>query len=150
MITGAMVAEAARQYVGSPIVERGRSREGLDCVGLVVCTARDLGLRFPDFQGYGLNVWQHPKLRDVRASMSQYMREVTGAFAVGDIVLFGLGRSAIALSVGIVTAVNKGAIQKMIGGLHEEGNYFAEYDFIEGRYAIAGCYRFRELIATRW
>ena len=147
MITGQQVVEAARKYVGTPIMEGGRSREGIDCVGLVLCTARDLELSFPaNIQGYGLNAWLRPKLREARELMSQYMDQITGVFEAGDVVLFGLGRSAIALSVGIVTETdNAGAIRKMIGGLHEEGNYFAEYDFIEGRYTVAGCYRFREL-----
>jgi hypothetical protein len=143
MITGQQVVEAARQYVGVPIVEFGRSREGCDCVGLVLGVARDLALDFPaNFQSYGLNIWLHPKASEARDLLSQYM-EIVRLPQVGDVILFGL--SVIAVSVGIVTAVDKEGIQKMIGGLHELGPYFAEYDFIPERCKVAGCYRFREV-----
>jgi cell wall-associated NlpC family hydrolase len=101
MITGAMVAEAARQYVGAPIVEGGRSREGCDCVGLIVCTARDLGLSFPaDVTNYGMNIWLHPRTKDARGLLSECMIEVDSP-QVGDVILFS--KSVIAITVGFIT-----------------------------------------------
>lgn len=161
-VTGQMVAEAARKYEGVPVVEGGRSREGLDCVGLVLCVAHDLGLNFPaNIQGYGLNVWQHPRTCDAREILSQYMvqthennaplDEVARSAEVGDVVLFSL--AVIAITVGIVTAIDKGAtyaIQKLIGGLHGSRTHFAEYDFsTEDGCPITGCYRFHELAGDR-
>jgi cell wall-associated NlpC family hydrolase len=146
MITGQQVAEAARKYCGVPITEGGRSREGIDCVGLVLCVAHDLELNFPQsITGYGLNIWLHPRVREARELMGQCMDEVRGRVQTGDVVLFGFGRSAIANSVGIVTETELSAIKKLVGGLHELGAYFAEYDFMDGRCTVAGCYRFREL-----
>ncbi len=37
---------AARKYVGTPFADKGRrAGQGLDCVGLVLCTGEDLGLK---------------------------------------------------------------------------------------------------------
>lgn len=40
----ARLVSAAKSYVGVPFVHAGRSRAGLDCVGLVVAAAKDCGL----------------------------------------------------------------------------------------------------------
>jgi cell wall-associated NlpC family hydrolase len=155
VITGEMIADAARKYVGAPVVEGGRSREGIDCVGLVLGVAHDLGLWMPqDVTGYGLNAWLHPRTSDAVALMRQYMvqthkngaalDEIARSAQVGDVVFFGMGR--IAISLGIISAIDKAApcaIQKIIGGL-EVGSRFTEYDFvIEKSHAIAACFRFR-------
>jgi cell wall-associated NlpC family hydrolase len=38
------ITAAARQYLGVPFAHQGRTRHGLDCLGLLVMVARDLGL----------------------------------------------------------------------------------------------------------
>lgn len=43
-MTGADVVSAARAWVGVPFRHQGRSRTGVDCAGLIVCLARDLGV----------------------------------------------------------------------------------------------------------
>jgi cell wall-associated NlpC family hydrolase len=42
-MNGLDVAAAARAYLGAPWVHQGRSRAGVDCLGLVACVARDVG-----------------------------------------------------------------------------------------------------------
>src|SRR5688572_2380888 len=92
MITGDQVVEAARKYIGTPVVEGGRSTEGADCVGLVIGVARALGLMFPqDIGGYGLNPWLHPRTSAAQQMISEYMVQVESPQA-GDVVLFGMGR----------------------------------------------------------
>ena len=44
---------AARSWLGVPWVHQGRNRWGVDCIGLVICVARDLGLTDYDVRGYG-------------------------------------------------------------------------------------------------
>jgi NlpC/P60 family putative phage cell wall peptidase len=45
-ISRELVVIRARSYVGSPFVHQGRQLgRGIDCVGLVLCVAEDLGLR---------------------------------------------------------------------------------------------------------
>lgn len=48
------IARAAESYLGTPYRRKGRSRAGLDCVGLLVLVARDVGLdvSFADIPDY--------------------------------------------------------------------------------------------------
>jgi cell wall-associated NlpC family hydrolase len=41
---GGQFVEAALAYIGAPYRHQGRNRNGLDCVGLVVCALHDAGL----------------------------------------------------------------------------------------------------------
>ena len=43
---------AARAYVGTPFRHQGRDHLGLDCIGLVVCAARDAGYTLTDRTDY--------------------------------------------------------------------------------------------------
>jgi cell wall-associated NlpC family hydrolase len=43
-VTGADVVTAARLWLGVRYRHQGRSREGVDCIGLPVCVRADLGL----------------------------------------------------------------------------------------------------------
>jgi len=47
MTSAADILAAARRYVGVPYRHRGRDMRGLDCVGLAIAVARDLGLPHP-------------------------------------------------------------------------------------------------------
>lgn len=49
-VTPQQVIEAARTWVGVPFMHQGRSRFGVDCVGLVICVSRSLGLVAYDFE----------------------------------------------------------------------------------------------------
>lgn len=44
--------EAARAWLGVPFVHQGRTREGLDCIGLLVMSARGCGLSIHDRTDY--------------------------------------------------------------------------------------------------
>lgn len=48
-----LFVDHARKYLGVPWRHQGRSRGGLDCVGLVVLAARDCGLDAPLAATYG-------------------------------------------------------------------------------------------------
>lgn len=48
------LVEIARSYLGTPFHHQGRlPGVGLDCAGVVVCAARELGIAVNDVQGYG-------------------------------------------------------------------------------------------------
>lgn len=51
-MTPADFVAAARSYVGVPFRHQGRTRHGVDCIGLVVCAARDIGLALADRTDY--------------------------------------------------------------------------------------------------
>lgn len=50
-ITGEQIAQAALAYQGVPYVAGGQTRSGLNCAGLIVCVAHDLGLTDVPFPG---------------------------------------------------------------------------------------------------
>lgn len=49
------LAEAARTYLGVPWAHQGRTRAGLDCVGLPVLALADCGRSIADVTTYGRN-----------------------------------------------------------------------------------------------
>ena len=50
MITPDALIQEARTWVGVPFLHQGRSREGVDCVGLVIVVGRALGILPRDFE----------------------------------------------------------------------------------------------------
>ncbi len=52
MVTRQQVVEAARAWIGVPYQHQGRTRFGVDCVGLLIVVAHDLGLTDYDVSGY--------------------------------------------------------------------------------------------------
>jgi len=51
--TRADLIAVAREYLGTPFHHEGRLKGiGVDCVGLLICVARDLGLSHRDVTGY--------------------------------------------------------------------------------------------------
>ncbi|MBX6323088.1 MAG: C40 family peptidase [Rhodospirillaceae bacterium] len=81
---GAIIA-AARSWKGVPWRHQGRSRQGVDCVGLVVAVARDLGLHPVDWTAYR----RHAADREIVARFRAQLHEVPLAEAQpGDVLLF--------------------------------------------------------------
>lgn len=80
------IIDAAMAYEGVPWRHMGRSKKGVDCVGLVVCVARDLGL-VPskwDTISYGMNP-DGTLIPNVR----QYLRRVPRSnLQAGNILVF--------------------------------------------------------------
>lgn len=92
MITRGAVVAAARGWLGVPFRHQGRTREGIDCGGLAIRIARELGLSEFDISGYrrlpagvgGVTI------EDV---CRREMRRVELAeLAAGDVALFLIGR----------------------------------------------------------
>jgi len=51
-VSRAEIVAAARSYMGVRWHHQGRTRAGIDCIGLVIAVARDLGLSTYDITGY--------------------------------------------------------------------------------------------------
>lgn len=47
------IVEAARTWVGVPYLHQGRSRQGVDCIGLLACLAKQFGVSDYDETDYG-------------------------------------------------------------------------------------------------
>jgi cell wall-associated NlpC family hydrolase len=69
MITGQRVADEARKWVGAPYLHQGRSRGGVDCLGLALEVCRDLGL-----VDNGLD-WTHYGRLPMRDFMEQQVQQ---------------------------------------------------------------------------
>ncbi len=63
------IVAAARGYLGVPWRHQGRTRAGLDCVGLIVMVARDLGLSDYDSTAYGRRAQGHAFIEPFRRNM---------------------------------------------------------------------------------
>lgn len=68
---GAVIAQA-RGYLGVPFRHQGRSRTGVDCAGLVICVACDLGLPIRDYRAYGRLPRGDTLLRVLREQCTEY------------------------------------------------------------------------------
>jgi cell wall-associated NlpC family hydrolase len=96
MLTADRLIAAARTYLGVPWRHQGRSRLGIDCVGLLVCAARDCGIEVEDLAAYE----RVPDGRSLMRLLRRHCAPVSLADAApGDIAL--MGRPA--THVGILT-----------------------------------------------
>ena len=68
-VTGAAVVRAARSFLGVKYRHQGRSREGVDCIGLPVCVRAELGLPPMDATGYAKRTVDSEMLDFCRANM---------------------------------------------------------------------------------
>lgn len=74
--------DAARSYVGVKWRHRGRSRHGIDCVGLIVLSCRDAGYHIDDQIGYSRTPWKFGLDRELQARFG----EPVEGLQAGDIV----------------------------------------------------------------
>lgn len=77
------VVSQARDWLGTPFRHQGRSRYGVDCVGLVLCVYQDLGITLPDDPVYQREV------RDDRLyTICQDQFSEVGTAKIGDVLQF--------------------------------------------------------------
>lgn len=86
MPTGDDIVNAARKYIGVRWLHQGRNRiNGLDCVGLLVVVAQDLGLSNYDFKAYQ----RHPVGGNFLDHFDLNLKRVDPRFETGgDITIF--------------------------------------------------------------
>lgn len=86
-MTGADIVTAARAYLGTPYRHQGRVRGvGIDCLGLLICTARDLGLAAAE---YDVPHYTHqPDQTEFLAGLRRHLIEIPVSQAQpGDVLL---------------------------------------------------------------
>jgi cell wall-associated NlpC family hydrolase len=108
-MSAAAFVSAARGFLGVPWVHQGRSEKGMDCVGLVVLSARAAGIEAPLTANYG----RLQDYRQARRYLEQFCDRV-GSAEVGDIVLFKNSQS---LHMAIATEVQNGQPVRVIQAL---------------------------------
>jgi cell wall-associated NlpC family hydrolase len=95
-VTRADVVATARGYLGVRWQHQGRSRAGLDCLGLVVVVAHQLGLSRADVRDYG----RLPGAQRLRDELARHLVPVREQ-QPGDVLLLRFERNP--LHVAIVT-----------------------------------------------
>jgi len=73
---------AARAYDKVPFRHQGRSRQGLDCIGLIVCAARDIGIDLPDRHDYARDPADDSLAHGMDEAMIPLVRPEPGAVAL--------------------------------------------------------------------
>lgn len=88
MITRNDIISKAREYLGTPFRHQGRSRTGLDCIGLIVRVAHDLELSKEDFLQYD----RRPNNFQLQFYLGQHLEKRSNPKDIlpGDIILFSL------------------------------------------------------------
>lgn len=97
------IVTAARVYLGVPFHHQGRVRAGLDCAGLLVVVARDLG-----FEPLDLTNYDHDPDPDTLRSYLDMQLDRVSPFErqIGDVLLMCLSaRSMRGHHLGIVTDI---------------------------------------------
>lgn len=105
MTTRQQVIETARSFLGCRWHHQGRSRAGIDCVGLVIKTGHALGLSDFDITDYS----RQPDPVRMRALLGEHMDTIAAADAKpGDVLLMRFEKEpqhvAIVTDIGIIHA----------------------------------------------
>lgn len=89
MITGEAIVEEARKHLGRPFVHQGRGGAGLDCAGLIIKAASDLGIKLQEVHGYG----RTPKDEELGGQMDKQLIRLPQhePWRVGDVLLMRFG-----------------------------------------------------------
>lgn len=138
-VSGADIVTAARSYMGVRWLHQGRSREGIDCAGLVLKVAHELGLTEFDTADYAPQATDETML----ALCSEHMQPVEFAdLRPGDVVVMAYDDNRHLAFVG----------DYLYGGLSLIHAYSqAPRRVVEHRFAdeftarVRGCFRFPEV-----
>ncbi|WP_147125200.1 NlpC/P60 family protein [Shimia ponticola] len=106
-MSGLKVAEAAREWIGTPYHHQASSRgAGTDCLGLVLGVWRDLAGEIPaDVPAYTMD-WAEPQQDEAlwRAAR-EHLRELDGP-EPGAIVLFRMRDGMVAKHLGVISSLD--------------------------------------------
>lgn len=101
MVTRQQIVDTSRSYLGCRYHHQGRNRAGVDCAGLIVCVANDLGIQTDsDLRGYS----RVPGLLNVKRAFDDFGIRVA-KYQPGDFLLMRFGEqphAAIVTDVGII------------------------------------------------
>ena len=109
--------EYAMQYIGVPFLHMGRSPTGLDCVGLLILTARACGWEPIDQKYYGSAPSKRSGIDRLEDYLQQNLGEaVTRTMQPNDVLLMRLRHTALSSHVAMVAPHPEG-----LGMIHTYG-----------------------------
>lgn len=134
MTTREELVREARSWVGTRFRHQGRTRNGVDCIGLLVCSARAVGLELVDRTDYA----RRPDGRQLAAELRAQLVPIELAAALpGDVLLLSFDRSpghvALVSDAGLIHAA--ALLRRVVEHRMDE--------LWRGR--VRGAFRFREL-----
>lgn len=87
LVTRADVIAKAREFIGTPFMHQARLKgKGIDCVGLLVCSLRELGLPVIDSRSYT----RRPDGVTLDRLLAQNATAIDGPAELGDLMEFGM------------------------------------------------------------
>lgn len=142
-----MISRWPDRYVGLPFVDGGRSREGVDCWGLVRLVFAELvGITLPDYAEIAADDWRRAARAMIDATASSTLIEVDASRARPFDFVFMRGHSDGARPISIVNHIGIMAPGNFV--LHaEEATNVVMVPLESGsvRFRIAGIYRYHAL-----
>lgn len=140
MKTRAEIVAAARQYLGARWTHQGRRHDAMDCAGLVLRVARDLGLADLDVTGYGVQAVDESMLEMCREHLDEIAR---ADLAPGDVVVMRFSGNR---HIGIVGDYAHGGLSLIHAQTSHPRcvteNALSPAWMAHVRASIAGCFRF--------
>ena len=106
--------QAAMKYVGVPWKHRGRTANGMDCLGLLVLSIQDCGGTVEDRRDYGREAWTFGLLEELQ---KRFKQKDINDIGVNDIVMARLYRTGHPVHTGIVAPYPNG-----LGVIHTYGD----------------------------
>ena len=134
-MTGADIVAAARRYTGTPWRHQGRTAAGMDCAGLILAVAQDLGIPHPDRLAYA----RLPNTALIDGMLELYCEPVEDP-APGDVMRFSIMRRPQHLAV---AADYPGGRLSMIHAYQTIGSVCEHRLDDKWRRRLAGCYRIK-------
>lgn len=92
--------DEARSYLSVPWKHQGRTRRGVDCVGLVVLAARSCGLPVPMLANYG----RTPKFAHVKKELMKFAKREASIFP-GALVVYKRDTVHLAIATSMTTII---------------------------------------------
>lgn len=143
-MTGAEIEMEARSFIGVRYRHQGRSREGVDCIGLPVLVRERLGLATPPV---ALNYAPLPTDEAMLDFCKLHMRAVDrGDLHPGDVVVMSIG---VARHMGIVATYVHGGLS-LLHARSRHPRRVSETQFTDAWLRsegarVLGCFRFSEV-----
>ena len=135
MIDRLEIVAAARSYLGVPFMHQGRTRDGIDCAGLLTCVAYDLGIRDVRVTDYA----RMPDAARAKAIIEAHMDPAPYAqLAPGDAISFVIMTEV--QHYGLVTEINPHKFIHAYGPADRVVEQPLNSVWLR---RLRGCYRFR-------